>query len=212
MNKGYGAVFTLSLLLGLATHAGARTEQVNIQSFAFQPGTVTVSIGDSVRWTNLDGVPHSATSDSGPGSFNSGLLSQNQSYAFQFTVAGTYRYHCSVHLTMIGRIVVSPNGVEEGRSQAPTSGLTLFPSQPNPFSDQTRIAFQLGKEGLVSLEVYDLLGHRVNTLVRGTLKPGVHEVTWNGRTALGDKAAPGVYLYRLTAEGKALTHRLALVR
>jgi plastocyanin len=212
MNKGYGVVFTLSLLLGLATHAGARTEQINIQGFAFQPGTATVSLGDSMRWTNLDAVPHSATSDSGPGTFNSGLLAQNQSYAFQFTVAGTYRYHCSVHLTMIGRIVVSPNGVEEGRSQAPGSGLILFPNQPNPFSDQTRISFQLPKEGPVSLEVYDLLGHRVNTLVQGTLEAGGHEVTWNGRTAFGNRVAPGVYLYRLVAEGKALTHRLALVR
>jgi len=212
MNKGYWAVFTLSLLLGFATHAGARTEQINIQSFAFQPSTVSISLGDSVRWTNLDAVSHSATSDSGPGTFNSGLLSQNQSYTFQFTVAGTYRYHCMVHTSMIGRIMVTPNGVEEGRSQGSASELVLFPSQPNPFSDQTRIAFQLPKEGPVSLEIYDLLGNRLTSLVQGTLEPGAHEVTWNGRNARGAKVAPGVYFYRLVAEGRVLTRRLALVR
>jgi plastocyanin len=212
MNKSYGAVFTLSLLLGFAALAGAKTEDVDIRGLAFQPATLFISIGDSVRWTNRDAMPHTATSDSGPGSFDSGILSQNQSYAFRFTIAGTYRYLCSIHTSMIGRIVVSPNGVEEGRAEAPGSGLALFPGRPNPFSDQTRIAFQLGKEGAVSLEVYNLLGKRVASLVQGTLKAGGHEVTWNGRTALGDKAAPGVYLYRLAAEGKVLTHRLALLR
>ena len=212
MKKGYRAVFILSLFLGLATQAGARIEQVNIQSFAFQPGTVTVSLGDSVRWTNLDAVQHTATSDSGPASFDSGFLTQNQSFTFQFTVAGTYRYHCQVHTSMVGRVVVTPNGVEEGGRQAPASELVLFPSQPNPFSDQTRISFQLPKEGPVSLEVYDLLGNHMTSLVQGTLEPGAHEVTWNGRNARGATVAPGVYFYCLVAEGRVLTRRLALVR
>jgi plastocyanin len=213
MKKGYFFLVSLSLLLGAASLAGARVFQVNIPGFSFSPAAESIAVGDSIRWTNLDAIyVHTATSTSGPMAFNSGSLSHNQSYVFQFTVAGHYGYHCSIHL-FTGTVDVSPGtGVEQGISGAPTSGLAMMQNQPNPFSNKTLIAFQLPKAGPVTLEVYDLLGRRVVSLAQGTLAAGVHEVNWDGRNAQGEGAAPGVYFYRLSAEGKILTHTLILVR
>ncbi len=82
------------------------TVQVNIQNFAFVPQTVTVCQGATVRWTNLDGVQHTSTSDNGV--WDSGLLGTNQSFSFTFNTPGTYPYHCTPHPFMRGTIIVVP--------------------------------------------------------------------------------------------------------
>jgi plastocyanin len=87
------------------TVAGA--VQVNIQSFAFSPQSVTVSAGTKVRWTNNDSYPHTVTS---PGNFNSGQLNQGQSYEFTFNTPGTYSYICDFHGNMTGSVTVQQPG------------------------------------------------------------------------------------------------------
>ena len=77
--------------------------QVDILNFAFVPQNLTVSVGTTVRWTNLDAYPHTVTS---AGNFDSGMLNQNQSYSFTFNAPGTYDYVCAYHNNMSGRIVV----------------------------------------------------------------------------------------------------------
>lgn len=80
--------------------------QVYIQNYAFNPSSITVSVGTTVTWTNLDGVVHTVTSTGGPVSFDSGSLSQGQSWQFTFTQAGTYTYRCTLHPYMTGTVIV----------------------------------------------------------------------------------------------------------
>lgn len=98
-------------------------------------------------------------------------------------------------------------GVEQGGSITPPSGLTLASARPNPLTRTTSIAFSLPKSGSVDLAVYDIAGRKVATLAQGTMSAGSHEVSWNGA-----KAPAGVYLYRLSFEGKTLTNRMVVVR
>lgn len=79
--------------------------QVNIQGFAFNPSSIIVSVGTTVTWTNLDSAVHTVTS-TGPVSFDSGNLSQGQTWQFTFENAGTYPYHCSIHSYMTGTVIV----------------------------------------------------------------------------------------------------------
>ena len=61
---------------------------------------VTIPLGASVEWKNLDSVSHTATSDDVPDggdAFDSGLLGTNESFVFTPNVAGTWVYHCEVH-------------------------------------------------------------------------------------------------------------------
>jgi plastocyanin len=64
------------------------TDSVTIQSFAFSPQNLTINVGDTVTWTNLDSVAHTVTSNTGS-ELNSSNLSQGQSYSHTFTTAGT---------------------------------------------------------------------------------------------------------------------------
>jgi plastocyanin len=80
---------------------------IAIKNFAFDPSTQTVKSGAAVMWTNLDGAPHAIVFDIGsPVTYSSGSLPPGSSYLLSFTQPGTYTYHCSIHPSMKGTIVV----------------------------------------------------------------------------------------------------------
>jgi len=84
-----------------------KTVDVNMQNFAFSPQTININSGDSVRWTNKDTAPHTATSTGGPASFDTGRLDFGQSKTLQFNTPGTYTYKCEFHSSMTATIVVT---------------------------------------------------------------------------------------------------------
>lgn len=75
---------------------------INIQNLAFNPGTLTVKKGTAVIWTNNDSAVHQIKS----ANFNSGQLSNGQSFSFTFNSAGTFDYSCAIHPSMLGKIIV----------------------------------------------------------------------------------------------------------
>lgn len=75
---------------------------VTIQNFAFSPGTLTVTQGTKVTWTNQDATTHKIKSDT----FNSSDLNQGDTFTFTFNTKGTFDYSCAIHPSMTGKIVV----------------------------------------------------------------------------------------------------------
>lgn len=88
---------------------------VDIKNYAFSPATVTVSVGDTVAWTNEDTAPHTVTVSSGPVTFASPTLQQGQTFTYTFTKAGTYSYYCAVHPDMKASVTV------QGSTPPPTT-------------------------------------------------------------------------------------------
>lgn len=82
----------------------AAGNSVQISNFSFTPATLTVKVGDTVTWTNEDSTGHSATADDG--SLDTGIIAQGKSGSATFNKAGTYTYHCKVHPSMHGTIIV----------------------------------------------------------------------------------------------------------
>lgn len=79
---------------------------VAVQDFAFAPANLTVHVGTSVVWTNLDQEPHTVRTTTSA-TLASTALQTNATYAFTFTTPGTFAYHCSIHPEMHGVIVVT---------------------------------------------------------------------------------------------------------
>ncbi len=77
---------------------------VTIQNFAFNPDSLTISVGTTVRFVNEDSTTHTVTADDG--AFDAGRLSNGQEFTFTFEQAGTYAYHCNIHRSMTGTIIV----------------------------------------------------------------------------------------------------------
>ena len=86
------------------------------------------------------------------------------------------------------------------------------PNYPNPFNPETTIPFAVPDVVYVSIEIFDILGQRVKTLVDREMNAGTYSVVWNGRDDAGRDVASGVYLYRIVAGEFAAKRRLLLVR
>jgi plastocyanin len=87
------------------TGTGPGINEVWIQGSAFNPDKITVTAGTTITWTNKDGAVHTVTSDNGL--FDSGSIAVNGTFTQKFSTAGIFLYHCKVHTTMTGTIVVN---------------------------------------------------------------------------------------------------------
>jgi hypothetical protein len=83
----------------------------------------------------------------------------------------------------------------------------LAQNYPNPFNPATTITYAVPREAKVKLEVFDLLGRRVATLVDGLQEVGTHSVSFGG-----SGLASGVYLYRLSAPDQMITKKMVLMK
>ena len=80
---------------------------INIRNMMFTPSQITVQKGATVTWTNNDSVAHTVTDDlSNVGGPDSGDIQPGSTYSFKFTKAGSFQYHCNIHHSMRGTIVV----------------------------------------------------------------------------------------------------------
>lgn len=79
--------------------------KITIANMAFSPSQITVNKGDTVTWTNNDSMAHTVTSDTGS-ELDSGDIQPGSTYSHTFNTAGSFQYHCSIHPSMRGTIVV----------------------------------------------------------------------------------------------------------
>lgn len=91
----------------------------------------------------------------------------------------------------------------------------LLPNYPNPFNPETWIPYQLAKRADVSISIYSADGKLVRTLTLGQRVAGVYEsrnraAYWNGRNAVGEKVASGLYFYTLTAGDSTATRKMLI--
>ncbi len=83
---------------------------------------------------------------------------------------------------------------------------------PNPFNPSTQIAFKLQAPAQVKLQIFNLNGQLMRTLVNGAMPSGAHHRTWRGTDQQGNHVASGTYLYRLQVDAKVKTGRLFLLK
>ncbi len=95
---------------------------------------------------------------------------------------------------------------------ARTSATALGRATPNPFTQGTVISYRLASAGQVSLEIYNVEGQLVRTLVRSGVDAGTHTVLWNGRDDSGKAAARGVYFCCMETDGYRATEKIVLIR
>ena len=97
-------------------------------------------------------------------------------------------------------------GIEQISSQIP-EGFSLKQNYPNPFNPSTTIEFNLKNAGFVTLNVYNLMGQKVATLIEGQMTPGSYKADFDASSL-----ATGVYFYKLTAGNATATKKMLLTR
>ena len=88
----------------------------------------------------------------------------------------------------------------------------LYGNLPNPFDPVTRIRFAVGEEAMVTLDILDVNGGRLRSLVSQTMSPGDYHVVWDGRDRRGRALASGVYFYRLRVGAFRSVKQMLLVK
>jgi hypothetical protein len=108
-----------------------------------------------------------------------------------------------------------------GISDAETGSLlpksfALLQNFPNPFNPQTTIRFDIpesvGENIMVQLDIFNIRGQRIRSLVDEKRKPGSYVVHWDGRDQLGQLAGSGVYLYRVVAGKHSATKKMVIMK
>jgi hypothetical protein len=130
---------------------------------------------------------------------------------------GSFSYYGDLHVGRINPVKLKKllqfvSGVNDHTSNTYTERFNLYHNYPNPFNPTTTIRFDLPKPADVKLEVYNLLGQRMATLINGYQLAGNHTVTWNGKGDEGEDMATGLYLMKLTAGNQILTRKMFLIR
>jgi hypothetical protein len=118
-------------------------------------------------------------------------------------VSGNYSYVADHHSVVI--LYFYATGIEEN---APIpSQFTVLQSYPNPFNAQTTIQYSLPKQSDVTIDIFDILGRKIETIAEGTKPAGEHQVIWNA-----SRQASGVYFYRIKAGDKVETKKMVLMK
>ena len=88
----------------------------------------------------------------------------------------------------------------------------LEQNYPNPFNPSTTISYTLNKPDAVKLNIYDILGRLVNTLVDEYKAAGSYTILWNGKNNHGQDVKSGVYIYSLTAGDRTQNKKMLLLK
>ena len=134
-----------------------------------------------------------------------------ESLRFIGTLRGTF-YIDDIYL-----VAAQPSGGitavrEEGDQGGAPREFALDPNYPNPFNSSTTLRYRIEEPGRVRLEVFDVQGQKVKTLVDGYVGSGVYQVEWDGTDASGKPVATGVYLARLQKGTASLVHKMLLLK
>ena len=130
---------------------------------------------------------------------------------FTPTQSGTYYARVSGDRDETGTYTLSVTDVTAGPASKPAVAFEppgLAPNAPNPFNASTLIPYRLDADGPVRLEIYNLLGQRLRTLVDEVQAAGPYRVHWDARDGRGAAVAGGVYLVRLRYPGGVQTRRM----
>jgi len=98
------------------------------------------------------------------------------------------------------------------RNRATTPAFSLAAVAPNPFDAETSVRWDLSRSARVRVDVFDVAGRRVTTLLDSQRAAGLGEARWNGRDHAGRSVAAGVYFIRVNAMGETRTRRAVIIR
>lgn len=120
--KSHGRSLVLLMgLLGMAVSARGATVVVGMTNTTFTPVSVSLAVGDTVRWTNTDSIIHTTTSGTtGTPDYvwDSGVLAARGSYEFTFNAPGRFAYVCTIHAGQTGMVEVATNAIAVAASLA----------------------------------------------------------------------------------------------
>jgi len=186
--------------------------------------TVEASL-DGVNWSALDGAwdardqtawlnAYNSFSSGNATMYRTRTIDLTQHYAGGDVILLRFRMYADQAVTAWGWAVDNINvsfDYVSGVGDLPAA-VSLDQNYPNPFNPKTTIAFTLDRSGPVELQVYDVKGSLIRTLVDESRPAGPNLVEWDGKDNGGRTAAAGIYMYRLVAGDFVQQRKMTLLK
>lgn len=104
-------------------------------------------------------------------------------------------------------------GVKEEKNISRAEGFGLVANYPNPFNPTTTIEFSVPERSVVKVEIFDMLGRKVSTLINNQeLNPGMQRLVWNGKNDNGVQMVSGAYIYRISSDKFSVSKKMMLLK
>jgi hypothetical protein len=177
-----------------------------VQNFSFSPQSLTITVGDIVRWTNISGT-HNVKADDN--SFTSGPAAPAPwEFTHTFTAVGSNPYYCEPHqgMGMTGTIIVQ-DPVSVSDDELIAEKFDLKQNFPNPFNPSTRISYAIPSASFVNLKVYDIIGNEIAVLVNEEKQAGNYQIDFDATELTG-----GIYFYQLLTGPFVETKKMILMK
>jgi immune inhibitor A len=167
-------------------------------------------------WQMEKNINRGNSGDPYPGSsnnrtFDGSSVPNSRSYAEAETYVGVTNISDSGD-TMTCDFFVSPMDVEDQADGLLPHSYLLKQNYPNPFNPETKIEYNLKENGWVKLEVFNILGQKIFTLVDGYKEKGEHVATWNGTDEEGRPFPSGIYFYQITTDNFQKANKMILLK
>lgn len=231
-NSAYGALISPAMALGQNSqfkfyHWIDAEIHATSTGMAWDGGMVQISVNDGawVQIIPVGGYPYRIYSN--PASpFTANTYVYSGTVAWQEATFDLSSYSGSARFRFLFGSDGSSTGegwyIDDVRLESDYVGIdeqTAIPSvyslsnYPNPFNPNTRISFSLPENSKISLEIYNVKGQRVKTLVNRTdYQAGNHNIQWDGKDDNGSSIASGVYFYKLQSTHKTLVNKMLLMK
>ena len=230
-SSAYGAlespIFNLGKNSRLLFNHWMNAEIHNNPQYAWDGGTVQISVNNG-EWTSIAPVggypqriynnnasPYPANTPVYSGSFNwTGAEFDLSNYSG--TAKFRFLFGSDGYVTGEGwyiddvRVESDPLGIDE--PGVPTPCFTLQGNYPNPFNPETTIRFSLPGSAAAKLEIFNIKGQKVRTLLDSVMAAGQHSLVWNGLDDAKNPVGNGVYFYRLSSGGKSKTRKMIMLK
>ena len=171
--------------------------------FVYSPSSFTAKVGDTVRWEGAFGT-HPLSSTTIPSGAASWTSTSGSTFMYVIKVVGTYHFQCNIHfsLGMTGSFTAT----------AATLNITQIPVSQGQFSmnvgsiqGKNMVRFSIPNAGLVKLQMFDMSGREMSTILNEPLSAGPHQIGFGPLPA-------GIYSIRLSNEGNAISRTMQFLR
>ena len=118
-------------------------------------------------------------------------------------------------ITLLDNIMNQPFNIPTGNNEEENNlphSFTLKQNYPNPFNPTTTIEYSLPTRSDVKLEIFNILGQKIRTLLHTSKPAGNHSIAWNSKDDFGNPVASGLYLYKLTTDTYSQTKKMFLIK
>ncbi len=140
------------------------------------------------------------------------VLPSNTQYNFKGVLDDIRIYNYALSYSKIKSLYdYVVNVSDEHVSQIPIN-YGLAQNYPNPFNNQTNIEFQVPNQSLIKLEIYNILGQKIRTLINQEKYPGNYSVSWDGENDFGDSVNSGIYFIKFSSDNFSDTKKMTLLK